>query len=184
MTDHIEPHIIQDSRHGSKAAFRVIVRQYQQMVFSLAVKMLCDEEDAKDAVQETFTRMWLNLNRYDPSQRFTTWVYAIATHVCLNMLKRRKHSTALSNDESLLKCYVEDIDGHKILENGELMAIVHSLTDELSPKQKLVFTLCQLEGLSTTEVMQITGLNVIQIKSNLYLARQNIKKKLKKLGYE
>lgn len=184
MADHIEPHIIQDSRDGSKTAFRVIVRRYQQMVFSLAMKMLCNEEDAKDAVQETFTRMWLNLNRYDPSQKFTTWVYTLATHVCLNMLKRHNRCTALPNDESLLKRYAADIDGHKVLENKELTAIVRSLTDELSPKQRLVFTLCQLEGLSTTEVTQITGLNVIQIKSNLYLARQTIKKKLKKLGYE
>lgn len=51
MTD-IEPHIIRDSREGNREAFRLLVRHYQQPVYSLAVKMLCDDEDAKDATQE------------------------------------------------------------------------------------------------------------------------------------
>ena len=58
------------------------------------------------------------------------------------------------------------------------------LADELSAKQKLVFTLCQLEGLSSDEAEQITGLSARQVKSNLYAARQTIRERLKKLGYE
>jgi RNA polymerase sigma-70 factor (ECF subfamily) len=64
------------------------------------------------------------------------------------------------------------------------VSIVKVLTNGLSSKQRLVFTLCQLEGLSAAEVEQITGMNVLQVKSNLYVARQRIRKRLKELGYE
>jgi len=64
------------------------------------------------------------------------------------------------------------------------VSIVKVLTNGLSSKQQLVFTLCQLEGLSAAEVEQITGMNALQVKSNLYVARQRIRKRLKELGYE
>ena len=70
------------------------------------------------------------------------------------------------------------------LENSEWVAIVRLLAEGLSEKQRLVFTLCQLEGLSSDEVERITGIDARQIKSNLYVARQTIRKRLKDLGYD
>jgi RNA polymerase sigma-70 factor (ECF subfamily) len=84
----------------------------------------------------------------------------------------------------VLQRFASDADSHAVLENKEWVALVRLLADELSTKQKLVFTLCQLEGLSSDEAEQITGLNARQVKSNLYAARQTIRERLKKLGYE
>jgi RNA polymerase sigma-70 factor (ECF subfamily) len=64
------------------------------------------------------------------------------------------------------------------------MAVVRSLAEELSTKQRLVFTLCHFEELSSEEVEEITGMDAKQVKSNLYVARQTIRKRLKGLGYE
>lgn len=184
MTD-IGQHIIQSSRDGDREAFRILVGHYQQMVYSLAVKMLCDDEEAKDAVQETFIRVWTGLGAYDPSQKFVTWIYTIATRVCLNMLKVRRPLRPLDGDDCIQRLYAAaDTEGHLTLEGRELAAIVRRLTDGLGPKQRLVFTLCQLEGLSVAEVKEVTGMNAIQIKSNLYMARKTVKEQLKKLGYE
>lgn len=132
-----ESEIIQQCRDGNKEAFRWVVQQHQRLVFSLALKMLADEEEAKDVLQETFIRVW----------RF-------------------------ANDEQ------------QTLENSEWVSIVRMLAEGLSPKQKLAFTLCQLEGLPTAEVELITGLDAKQVKSNLYVARQTIRERLKHLGYE
>ena len=91
---------------------------------------------------------------------------------------------ALPDDELVLQRFASDADSHAVLENKEWVALVRLLADELSTKQKLVFTLCQLEGLSSDEAEQITGLSARQVKSNLYAARQTIRERLKKLGYE
>lgn len=90
----------------------------------------------------------------------------------------------LREDEQVLKNYATDNDSQRTLENSEWISIIRLIADKLSAKQKLVFTLCQLEGLSSEEVQEITGLDARQIKSNLYVARQTIRKRLIELGYE
>lgn len=175
--------IIRQCQGGSKDAFRWVVQTYQRMVFSLALKMLCDEEEAKDLVQETFLRVWQRIGDYDPQKSFTTWLYTIASRLCLDHLKSMRHTVPLPEDESVLRRFAAD-DNQRSLENSEWVAIVRTMAEGLSTKQRLVFTLCQLEGLSSSEVEQITGLDARQVKSNLYVARQTIRERLKHLGYE
>lgn len=180
----LDAHIIQRTKDGDKEAFRIIVQHYQRMVFSLALKMVCDEDDAKDIVQETFIKVWVNLRKYNEQQDFTTWIYTIATRLCLDRLKKKKLTIPLPEDYSVLHHYYTEADGQRTLENKEWISIVRTITDGLSEKQKLVFTLIQLEGLSSSEAEQITGMDAKQIKSNLYVARQTVKERLKKRGYE
>lgn len=170
-------------QRGDKAAFRSVVEAHQRMVFSLSLKMVCDEDEAKDIVQETFIRVWQNIGEYDPGRPFATWLYTIATRLCMDHLKGRKRIVPLPDDESVLRQFAANADSQRTLENSEWVAIVRQLTEGLSEKQRLVFTLCQLEGLSSQEVTQITGLDASQVKSNLYVARQTIRKQLKALGY-
>jgi RNA polymerase sigma-70 factor (ECF subfamily) len=171
-------------QEGDKEAFRWVVRTYQQMIFSLALKMLCDEEEAKDAVQETFIRVWQSISDYDTQRSFTTWLYTIASRLCLDKLKRRRKMVMMPDDEQVLRNYTADSDSQRTLENSEWISIVRMMADGLSAKQKLVFTLCQLEGLSSEEVQEITGLDARQVKSNLYVAKQAIRKRLIAMGYE
>lgn len=170
-------------QRGDKAAFRSVVEAHQRMVFSLSLKMVCDEDEAKDIVQETFIRVWQNIGEYDPGRPFATWLYTIATRLCMDHLKGRKRIVPLPDDESVLRQFAANADSQRTLENSEWVAIVRQLTEGLSEKQRLVFTLCQLEGLSSQEVTQITDLDASQVKSNLYVARQTIRKQLKALGY-
>ena len=179
-----EHDIIIRCQQGDKQAFRWVVKMHQQMVFSLALKMLCDEEEAKDMVQDTFIRVWQSIRDYDPQRTFTTWLYTIASRLCMDRLKRKKRIVSVKEDEQSLKDYATDNDSQRTLENSEWIAIVRLMADKLSDKQKLVFTLCQLEGLPSEEVQEITGLDARQVKSNLYVARQTIRKRLMELGYE
>jgi RNA polymerase sigma-70 factor (ECF subfamily) len=174
--------IIKQCKTGNKEAFRWVVQQHQRLVFSLALKMLADEEEAKDVVQDTFIRVWQNIGDYNPQKPFTTWLYTIASRLCLDHLKQMRRILPLPEDESVLQRFAND--EQQTLENSEWVAIVRMLAEGLSPKQKLVFTLCQLEGLPSAEVEQITGMDAKQVKSNLYVARQTIREHLKHLGYE
>lgn len=180
----IEDDILTRCQGGDKAAFRWVVQTYQRMLFSLALKMLADEEEAKDVVQDTFVRAWTAIRSYNPQQSFASWLYTIASRLCLNRLKAVKKVAALPEDMTVLRQFASDDDNQRIIENSEWVAIVRILAEGLSEKQRLVFTLCQLEGLSSEEAEQITGMDARQIKSNLYVARQTIRKRLKDLGYE
>lgn len=176
--------IILRCQQGDKEAFRWVVETHQRLIFSLALKMLCDEEEAKDMVQETFIRVWQSIRSYDLRTTFSTWVYTIASRLCIDRLKRARRIVALPDDELALRRFASDGDNQLALENKEWVSIVRTIAGGLSDKQRLVFTLCQLEGLSSAEVEQITGLDARQVKSNLYVARQTIRKRLIDLGYE
>ena len=180
----IETDIVARCQRGEKEAFRWVVQKYQRMVFSLALKMLCDEEEAKDMVQETMIKVWQNMGEYEVGKNFTTWIYTIAVRLCLDRLKSMRRTVPMPEDEKVLRRFASDVDTQRTLENQEWVAIVRMLADGLSTKQKLVFTLVQLEGLSSQEVEEITGFDAKQVKSNLYVARQTIREQLKKLGYD
>ena len=180
----IESDIISRCQQGDKDAFRWVVQTHQRMIFSLALKMLCDEEEAKDMVQETFIRVWQSITGFDTQKTFSTWVYTIASRLCIDRLKRARKVVALPEDELVLRRFASDGDEQLSLENKEWVSIVRTLAENLSDKQRLIFTLCQLEGLPSAEVEQITGLGARQVKSNLYVARQTIRKRLNDLGYE
>ena len=176
--------ILIQCQNGDREAFRSVVQTYQRMVFSLALKMLADEDDAKDVVQETFIRVWQKIGGFDVQRSFATWLYTIASRLCLDHIKRGRRLVPMPDDESVLHRFAAETDSQRTLENREWVSIVRLMAADLSPKQRLVFTLCQFEGLSSDEVEQITGLNARQVKSNLYAARQTIREQLKHICYE
>ena len=74
--------IIERCRYGDQAAFRTVVQAYQPMVFTLAFRLLCDEDEAKDMVQETMIRVWVSFASFNPRQSLRNWIYTIAIRLC------------------------------------------------------------------------------------------------------
>lgn len=154
------------------------------MVFSIALRMLCNEDSAKDVVQETFIRVWKNISHYEQGKSVRTWIYTIATRLCLDVIEKECHTMPMPENEELLSSFADEQSPEQKMINSELAKTIKALTDRLSPKQRVVFTLIYLENLDTNEVKEITGMDAVQIKSNLYEAKKRIKEQLKRLGYE
>ena len=178
-----EADIINRCKAGDKTAFRSVVQNCQGMVYSLSLKMLADVEDAKDVVQDTFIKVWQNIGSYDDRYSFNTWVYTIASRLCLDRLRKVRPIGPTEADERVFETVADDTDPERQLESNEWVSVVKVMANELSGKQKLVFTLSQLEGLDAAQIMEITGLDADQIKSNLYAAKKNIRERLIKMGY-
>jgi len=170
--------LIENSLNNDEKAFRQLVEAYQSLVYSAAFRLLCNEEDTRDAVQETFIKVWANLGHFDKNRPFSTWVYTIATRICYDRLQARKNKVLPLTPEMALNL-ASSASAEKALTNQELGNLIAALTDNLTPKQKLVFTLSELEALETKEISQVTGLSAGQIKSNLYLAKKYLREKLK-----
>ncbi|MDR1896517.1 MAG: sigma-70 family RNA polymerase sigma factor [Prevotellaceae bacterium] len=173
------------SKHGDTKTFGMLVTEFQPLVFRLAFRLLCNDDDAKDMVQEVFVRAWLQLDRYNPQYRFSTWIYKITANMCCDRLrsaKRARESTgipsALSERENIAS--TENTESSVI--NSELKELILYFTDRLTPKQKTVFILKDVEGLETEEIEKITGLSAGQIKSNLHLARKYIRNKINSIS--
>jgi RNA polymerase sigma-70 factor, ECF subfamily len=170
--------LIEQSLQNDQTAFRKIVETYQSMIFTLSFRLTGNEEEAKDVVQEAFIKVWLHLASYNQQQKFSTWLYRIATNICIDKLK--KHHLLTTNYDDTLAKFIKTDDTEEILSNKELAEVILTLTNELSPKQRIVFTLRYLEDIEINEIVRITGMSADKIKSNLYVARQTIRKKLEK----
>jgi len=173
--------LIKASIRNDEKAFRIIVKTYQSMIYSLSFRILCNEEEAKDIVQETFLRVWLNLNRYQKDKKFSTWIYAIASNLCLDKLKSLKQNQYSNTIDDTINNMISSDNIEQSIINKELVEIILRLTDDLTPKQKIVFILRYLEDIEVNEIVQITGMSTNKIKSNLFLARQTIRKRLENL---
>lgn len=182
MQEHTISQWIVQSQEGDTIAFGQIVTAFQAQVFAYVFRLVGNEEDAKDVVQETFVKAWTYCKTYKPAFRFSTWLYTIATNCCYDYLKVKKRVTKLSGEQMIaLSDQLKNIDLEQQIINKHIATLIVQLTNGLTPTQKLVFTLKYLEGLETEEIILITKLSAEKIKSNLYLAKKQIREALNKI---
>lgn len=179
-------HLVRESRTGNMEAFQTLVESTQGYAFSLAMRYLGSEEDAGDVVQEAFIRIWKNLGTFDYRCRFTTWMYRIVINLCCDRYraycKKRTQSLSAPPEELYpLGCLQENGDLEDENIKKQLAAVVANLASRLTPKQRAVFVLRDLQDESIEAVSQILGISKGSVKSNLTHARRNIRLMLEKL---
>jgi len=176
--------LIEDAQKGDVMAFEKIVKDHQSYAYAIAFRFFCDEDDAEDVVQESFIRIWNHLKDFDSRMKFTTWMYKIVVNLCYDKAKsnkRRARVFAKSNDNSSKNDCVENFDIERDLTNKETAVLIKHIANGLSEKQRMIFLLRDLQDLTIQEVVDITGMSESAIKTNLFYARQNIRKKLARL---
>jgi RNA polymerase sigma-70 factor (ECF subfamily) len=178
--------IIQRVKTGDKEAFRKLVEHFQQSAFRFAFRMLGSEEEARDVVQDCFIRIWEKIDTYKQDENFTSWMYKIIHNRAIDTYRSKKRRAHISIDQ-VNPQLLNPVEGNLQvdLENKEAGELITLLTRDLPEKQRIIFTLRDLQGLSTKEVEEITGLDYTTIKSNLYHARKSIGKMFKSItNYE
>jgi RNA polymerase sigma-70 factor (ECF subfamily) len=172
---------IAGSKKGDETSFAKLVRTWEPVALRFALRMLAQENDARDIVQEAFVRVWQNIDRYDVDRPFSTWLYKIVANLCLDRLRsdlrRRAMFDSIESGETILS--IDGGDGPEArVSDRQLAGIVRRLGAQLSLKQRLVFTLRDLEDLPVEEVVLITGFSRRSVKSNLYHARRAVREML------
>jgi len=166
---------IERARNGSRSAFAELVRSHQQFAYGIAFRLLWDAHEAEDIVQETFVRIWRHLHRWNPDQPFTTWMYVIVTNLCRDRLRERKRRPFLRMESEQMEQFEDPAGTLEGPESVDLLNIIGRLTERLSLKQRLVFTLRDLQDLSVQEVAKIAGISEASVKTNLHLARRKLR---------
>ena len=171
---------IEAALHGDRNAFGRLVEAYQGPVYNLTFRMLGDPNEAEDAAQETFLRAYRKLGSYDPGRKFSTWLLSIASHYCIDRLRRRR-LTWLSLEEERLPPGVMTSqqpgpEGSAI--QSEQEAQIQTLLDTLSADYRAVVVLHYWYGLSYEEIAAATSGTVSAVKSRLFRARRMLAKRL------
>lgn len=177
MTREEEARAIRAVLEGDTARFEALVRGSERGVYTLCLRMLGSEQDALDASQEAFFKAYRSLAGFRGDSRFSTWLYRLASNVCLDMLRRRPAALALSmtDEEGALFDLPDSAPSpQEALERAELREQVHRALEKLPPDFRQVLILRDIHGLSYEEIASITGLESGTVKSRIFRARRRL----------
>ena len=173
--------IIERVKKGDQAAFRTIVEEYRQQAFSMAFRILCNEEEARDVVQESFIKIWQKIESFNMNEKFSTWLNKIVANSAIDRMRQIKRQNLVSIEKVIGKIDLQNLDSMQTeVDNKETAKLIGWISEGLPEKQKMVFILRDLQGIDSPEVQQILNLSETSVKSNLYHARKTIREKLLK----
>ena len=157
---------------GDTAAFRTLAERYQRVLFTVAVRMLGDADQAADAAQDAFVRAYRKLQTYDSRHKFFSWLYRILVNECLNVRRSRRLL------EPLDAGMASGDNPQRTAEQAELRTCVRLALRHLTPAYREVVVLRHYAGMSYVEMAEAIGVPEKTVKSRLYSARQQLGEEL------
>ena len=167
-------------RAGDRRAFEDLVRTQQHRVYGLALRMLGNAAEAQDVAQEVFIRAHRGLAEFRGDAQISTWLYTIASRLCLNRLAGSERRLARHGEEALAKLADTGPGPDQALERGELEEALHRAIADLGEERRVVVVLRDVEGLAYEEIAEILELPVGTVRSRLHRARLDLKEKLER----
>lgn len=170
--------LVMRAQRGEQDAFRVLVERYQSLVYTLALRMTDDADDAWDVAQEAFLKAWQGLPRFRMHAKFSTWLYRLTTNAATDLLRRRQRRP----EEPLPEEGPDPADPaptpHQQAEQGERREILYQCVAQLSENHRKILLLREVNGLGYDEIAQVLELSEGTVKSRLARARRELREKL------
>src|SRR5664279_2824355 len=178
------------AKKGDLDAFEVLTNRYEQRVYSLALRILRQEQDAEDVTQQTFLSALENLNGFRGDASFATWLVRIATHAALKVIRKRKGLDTISLEEATEEKDSYDTIPHpeyiadwrqspeELVRKHEIQRLLEDALAQLDERHRLVFLLRDVEGLSVKETAEALGLSEANTKVRLLRARLQLRELL------
>ena len=173
-------------RSGDRAEFALLVDEYYEMIYRLAIKMVNNPQDAEDILQETFIKAYRHLEKFDGRSSLSTWLYRIATNEALMFLRRQKPEP-VSVDQTLDTSEgevepLQIIDWSSLPEeelmSAEAQVYLDKAVEKLSPSLRVVFVLRDIQSLSTRETAEVLNISETAVKTRLSRARLQLREEL------
>jgi len=186
-TDQLSDHeLISAYKGGDRDAFRGLVMKYENRVFNHCMRMVNDEVESADLTQEVFLKVYRNIQNYEHTYSFYTWLYRITVNCCIDFMRKKKRQlssvslTQTHYDDSGNSGKEQDIPdetfGPEIqLANSEMSDLLNDAINQLSEKLRVIIVLKEIEGFSYDEISEILKCSRGTVKSRLFRARERLK---------
>lgn len=172
--------LVEQIRHGDDAAFETLVRRKTSKVYGLCYRVIGNAEDAKDISQLVFLKLWENLEKYDPQFAFDTWLYRMVTNVAIDFMRNKQsRDNAVNSNLRLVKTSVEP-EQTVTVQRKEVESVFSAVSNVLSPKQKTIFVMSEMEDLRSSEIAKVLGCRESTVRNHLFNARKLMQAQLKK----
>ena len=187
--------VVLRARQGREAAFRELIGRYERPVFSLVYRLVRDREKAEDLSQETFIKVLNAIDRYDPSYKFSSWIFKIAHNTALDHLRKKEPET-LSLDGSPHATTAAEAEASSVsvassapspeeyTAHRELSGVLEQAISLLRPEYKTAIVLCHMEGRAYEEIAEIMDVPLGTVKTYIHRARLELRHSLEHLRAE
>ena len=170
---------------GDMEALQSLIEAHQARVVGTVVKMLGDDLDAEDIAQQVFIRVWKSAGRYQPTAKFTTWLFKITRNLVFNELRRRKRHSVTSLQHEEEEHFFQPADSGGIspdasLLDSELNDAIQMAIDALPETQRMAIVLRRYEEMPYEEIGEVLELSVPAVKSVLFRARAKLRERLRR----
>ncbi|MCX2681233.1 RNA polymerase sigma factor [Galbibacter sp. EGI 63066] len=175
MTANNDQHLIDQVISGDTAVFSVLVTRYKDLVFTLTLRMLKNKEEAEEVAQDTFIKAYKSLQKFKGDSKFSTWLYKIAYHNCLDRLKLYKKERALVSMETITEPNIKITDNaFEQLARAEKRQTILECMETLPTKDSFLLTLYYFEEQSLEEISHIIGIKPNNVKVKLFRSRKKL----------
>lgn len=170
---------------GDQNAYADIVNLYQHKLYQVCYRMLSNKQEAEDIAQEAFIRAYINLHSFDQNRKFSTWIYRIATNLCIDRIRKKKPDYYLDAEvagtEGLDMYSQIAADGQlpeEAVEQMELQDRIQYEISRLPDKYRSVIVLRYIEELSLLEISEILDMPLGTVKTRIHRGREALRKQL------
>ncbi len=169
-----EIHIIRRILKGETALYENLLNQYDQQVFSLIARIICNQEDAEELTQDAFLKAYQNLSSFKGESSFSTWMYSIAYNTAISAARKRKFETFALNDMQLANISEQQVDETLNDESEEMIIKLNRAIEKLNSDERALITLFYYEEKALNETALILGLTESNAKVKLHRIRKKI----------
>ncbi|MFH0757847.1 MAG: sigma-70 family RNA polymerase sigma factor [Bacteroidota bacterium] len=159
---------------GDREAFSWVVDQYKDMVYTVCLRMLTDEEDAGDAAQEVFVKAYRSMGNFQERSKFSTWIYRIAYNHCISEIRKKVKVIDLVDELPDTEESPGEMSGLEILGREERTRYLQMAVEALPETDAVVVTLFYYDELSLEEIAEVTGLTSSNIRIKLHRSRKKM----------
>lgn len=170
------------SKGQVELAFNEIISMYQERLYWHIRNMVMNHEDADDVLQNTYVKIWKNLENFQGRSKLFSWMYRIATNETLSFLEKRKRKQAASLDH--LEVYSNQLVADEFFDGDALAAMLRSAVEDLPTKQKQVFIMKYFDDLKYSEMAEILSMSVGGLKASYHHAVKKIEAYIKAKAIE
>ncbi|PIR00769.1 MAG: RNA polymerase subunit sigma [Nitrospinae bacterium CG11_big_fil_rev_8_21_14_0_20_45_15] len=183
-----EDELVRKLQAGNMEVFDQLVERFQKKIYALSFNLTRNQMDAQDVTQDVFLTLFRKIHTFQGKSAFSSWVYRITLNAAYMKLRSRKKDQSVSIDDMLptfnkagfqqekVQDWSEKTDS--LLFANETRNIIQKAVDQLPEKEKVVFLLRDVEGISTEKVGEVLDLTIPAVKSRLHRARLFLRKKL------
>ena len=162
--------ILDGIKKNAEKGFRLLMSKYKEPVYWHIRRLVVNHDDAQDAAQETFVRIFRSLGQYSGEHSLTAWIYRIATNEALRLLSQRQRNSVIALDDAAAQIMADEYIDYSDVEAVKLQRAIHALP----AKQHVAFNLRYYDEMTYEEIAAVTDMTADAAKSNYHLAKEKI----------